>query len=1032
MKKLTLLFAAPILVGGFTLAGAATYYVDAVNGNDGNTGTSTGQAWLRLQKAADTMASGDKVFVRAGTYRETVTPKSGQTFEAYQNEKPLISGYDPVSGWKVHSGSIYKATVNTKVLDVFVGPDYMQKARYPNEDGDPLTTSDWASATTSVVSGNTGKVVFQNGMNRSSNYWVDGWYSGVHGTFPFLPNEGRISASSGAELTCSDMKEAGWAWMDPAWGGSGRGYITDHLNCLDAEKEWHWQSNTLYFRAPGSGVPTNVEARTRIFGFVLNNSKSVVLKGLYFKGASVHINGGSYCTMDACHFRHVSPWGIDKPAARWFNYGTVTDGTSGIDISGSNHAIKNSSVVGGWGSGIRLGGEELTVENNYLENIGWNARWLSAPISGYGTHLYIKNNTIKRTNTAGIVLVQKNPGDNSNVNHVRYPFIMHNDIRDVNYLLADGGAFIYINNDDVPDADRWLRGEISYNFCTGNRSRFDNTRGITGIYIDAGSDFVTIHHNVLNLENPTTGCGLLINGAEHLVEDVFVYHNTLWGYKGNAIEECDYFAGGGVSNVVFRNNHAQQGPYKRACAGSLGGNLTIDHNRTDVPASEFVNVANSDFRLNGNASTSKNTGVVIPGINDAGSESPYVGSAPDLGAYEYGGTNWTAGSTVTPPGFPDECSETQAPAAPGSIQATASGYDRITLTWIDNATTESGFRIERKSVGGSYTQIGSTGSNTTGFVNSGLVSSSSYTYRIVAWNCVGASAYSNEATAVTAAGPARELKVHWKFDETTGSTAADATGNGNTGTLHNMENSDWTSGKSGNALLFDGIDEYVDNSSLGSAFDGDASVVLWVKTTSTRSGERIADLAGSGAMGLQITLTAGGTIALDNDGGPAGTSATTAINDGAWHLIAAVRSGSDYSLFVDGGAAEGICGGTAPAYSRLFVGMRSDGVDYTHFTGSIDDVRLYNYPLTQAAVDSLYRGGAVIAVDRMRYAPAAAQPVLDLYSLTGRRIAGVPGGAPDLAGHGMKPGARALGTGVYLVRRSHDRSTLSRVVVVGR
>ena len=88
------------------VANAATYCVDAVNGNDANPGSSTAP-WKTLSKAANAMASGDTAFVRAAMYRETVHPKSGQRFEADGSAKPLITGCDPVSGWTVHSGSIY-------------------------------------------------------------------------------------------------------------------------------------------------------------------------------------------------------------------------------------------------------------------------------------------------------------------------------------------------------------------------------------------------------------------------------------------------------------------------------------------------------------------------------------------------------------------------------------------------------------------------------------------------------------------------------------------------------------------------------------------------------------------------------------------------------------------------------------------------------------------------------------------------------------------------------------------------------------
>ncbi len=52
-----------------------------------------------------------------------------------------------------------------------------------------------------------------------------------------------------------------------------------------------------------------------------------------------------------------------------------------------------------------------------------------------------------------------------------------------------------------------------------------------------------------------------------------------------------------------------------------------------------------------------------------------------------------------------------------------------------------------------------------------------------------------------------ELVGHWRFDEGTGDTVNDSSGNGNHGTL--IDSVEWTTGQIGGALKFDGTPGYV-------------------------------------------------------------------------------------------------------------------------------------------------------------------------------------------------------------------------------
>jgi hypothetical protein len=99
------------------------------------------------------------------------------------------------------------------------------------------------------------------------------------------------------------------------------------------------------------------------------------------------------------------------------------------------------------------------------------------------------------------------------------------------------------------------------------------------------------------------------------------------------------------------------------------------------------------------------------------------------------------GITASPPPAP--------PAAPSNLASLANSQSQITLTWSDNSADETGFKIERRTGGGQFAEIGSTNANVATFADTGLTAATSYIYRVRAVNAGGASGYSNETTATT-------------------------------------------------------------------------------------------------------------------------------------------------------------------------------------------------------------------------------------------------------------------------------------------
>jgi hypothetical protein len=95
---------------------------------------------------------------------------------------------------------------------------------------------------------------------------------------------------------------------------------------------------------------------------------------------------------------------------------------------------------------------------------------------------------------------------------------------------------------------------------------------------------------------------------------------------------------------------------------------------------------------------------------------------------------------------------TQPPAAPSNLTATALSGTSIRLTWTDNSTspnTATGFDIEQSTDGVNFTQVATANAGSTSFTVGGLTVSTTYTFRIRAFDAVGNSAYSNTASATT-------------------------------------------------------------------------------------------------------------------------------------------------------------------------------------------------------------------------------------------------------------------------------------------
>jgi uncharacterized protein (TIGR02145 family) len=180
--------------------------------------------------------------------------------------------------------------------------------------------------------------------------------------------------------------------------------------------------------------------------------------------------------------------------------------------------------------------------------------------------------------------------------------------------------------------------------------------------------------------------------------------------------------------------------------------------------------------------------------------------------------------------------------------------------------------------------------------------------------------------------------AHWKFDEASSGSADgdvihDSSGRGLNGTGVDGANNlglSWVAGKRGNAVDFDGVDDYVD---VGDTNLNINAISFWMKANSTDAS--LIDLDN----GTHTVTMSGGAISANGFVSPAiyiDANRTNTVPDNAWHHVL-------------------ISSNTAIDANNFDIGRIGAG----YFAGQIDDVRLYNYVPVAAQIREDFAGGTL-------------------------------------------------------------------------
>lgn len=905
---------------------ASAYYVDTVNGRDNDPsydGLSLAKPFKTIQKAASVMQAGDTCYVRAGTYNETVTPSNSGTagspitFMPYNGESVTISGADTISSsaWSLDSGNIYKATVSVGsgllANQIFVDSQMMTEARWPNTGLDLLNRTDATAGT-----GTTATTVYDTNLNSfPSGYWNGGKIWIVSGD-AWWAQTGSITSSGSGYVTFGSLLATG-SWYDPKAGN--KYYLYGKKAALDTANEWFYDTatSTLYFWAPSGVNPNtlNVKMKQRNYAFNISSKSYITIKGFNIFSCTIKAANSNNIIVDGIDAKYISHYteigddGLNGQASHYLDAGLIFD-------NASDCMVRNSKIAYSAGSGIVFVGGGMQIVNNQIHDTDYSACAHPAIRCGFDQNdpeheNLVRGNTLYNTGRDGITSYY--------LTHLVY-----NDIYNFGILTKDNGG-VY-NGGAITFAKE--KTVIAYNKVHDNLSaHFPD-----GIYLDTGARPYLVHHNlVYNI--PATG--IRLNGwtPHDNNRDNYIYNNTVV-CSGNAIDTFSAYDMNGtrIINNIFRR------PYATSPGAYLANNLPY----TTDPS--FTNAATYNFTLQ-STSPAKDAGQVIPGITDG-----YSGTAPDMGAFEYGLTAWTAGYNAPAAG---------APGSPTANAATNKTASSMNVSWgaVSGAT---GYKVKYGTSSGIYSSTVDVG-NVTSYTISSLKPDTVYYYAVTAYNASGESTQSYQLKARTTEG----TTGHYKFED----NANDSSPSGNNATNYNGT---YVTGKNallGKALSLNGTTAYAQiahNSSLEFGAPSNAfTVAAWIKTSQAGKTFVVKGRHGqySNTDYQLYTFTDGRLIfarwnntmarnefIYDNNG--------QLLNDNAWHHVVFVNeSASSHKLYVDGVLVETSTTtwvDTSSNTENVYIGRYKNYIyEDSYLNGLVDDVRIYQRALNAAEVGKL-------------------------------------------------------------------------------
>jgi hypothetical protein len=654
-----------------------------------NTNTATGDGSLlnpyhTIQQAADVAVSGDIIFIRAGVYREEVKMVSdGVTYQSYPGETVVINGTEQLKNWlPVPGGTVYQTTMNFDAPNnriqfptnqLFVDQKMIELVRWPNQTSSNISIpsnalADDATSNNPGPNGNgssrgTLGILKDANFNEPDGRWVGAsiWINLSNGNLDGQGTTCKVVATNRAAHTITyDFGQKVLLGNQPWTIRAGTEYYlfnptkagieaTGGINAILDPGEWVKLDSTVYVNMPNGLAPSSlnlgnniVEAKKREFAFSLKSSTDnlsyYTIKDLKLFASTITTDtrylqdfksvkeDANFITIDGINAKYLSHFTLIE--------GFGTDGfygRSGIILSGRNCVIKNCNIEYSGSQGISILGQGNKALNNVIKSVNYMVTNAGAIATGsICVDCEIGYNTISNTSLMAINFSGFTNSDGRKKGIAR---IHHNKLYDFMLRSNDSGGI-----NDVGTFGNWARIDHNEMYKTFNTTRSE--QDVYGLYFDYNRGSYLVDHNLIYSMKQA----MLINR----VANMSIYNNTFLSNTATEQGIVDATGGSGLSDTI-RNNILSGAAGQPCCTFFNLSQAVTDHNIVNafgnVQTQLFVNPSAGNFQLQPTATSAIDKGVNYYQFND-----PIVGSAVDLGAFEYGGTPFQTGpTTILPP-----------------------------------------------------------------------------------------------------------------------------------------------------------------------------------------------------------------------------------------------------------------------------------------------------------------------------------------------------------------------------------------------